>query len=72
MANFILVMPKFWNEIRSIVVRKIETVMKQREVAKLLEMNHKTVYYIWKRSGWRQGKKWKTKDFNIKRPKGTL
>ena len=33
-------MPIIFNKIRRIVVRKIRAGMKQREVAKLLEMNH--------------------------------
>jgi len=41
-------MTRICNKIRRIV-RKIRSKMNQGEVAKLLEMNHTTVHYIWKR-----------------------
>ena len=41
-------MTRICNKIRRIV-RKIRSKMNQGEVAKLLEMNHTTVHYIWKK-----------------------
>ena len=49
MENFILTLPRICNEIRKIVVRKIRAGMKKSEVAKLLEINHTTVHYTWKK-----------------------
>ena len=40
-------MPKISDETRRLLVRKINAVMKQREVARLLEISHSTVSYIW-------------------------
>jgi len=40
-------MPRISDETRRLLVRKINAGMKQREVARLLEISHSTVSYIW-------------------------
>ena len=45
----ILDMPRVSDDIRRLIVRLLDVGGMQREVAKMLEINHNTVHYIWKK-----------------------